>query len=491
MGEGTPQIAHSTEGDISVSADVDQAARDYAKVKGGKTLAYGVILAKTVRHFWPEMSAWMREVNDTRMQELVVYDRRFLLWWAILGFQLRLGSRRQLDFQLRDMDTFVLENVNRLASTSQDSLPHHKTLDHFLGHAGSDALILLRTQCIRRLVRMKALDCLRLSAYFVVALDGTGYLKFSSPHCPACLTRKHGDKTLYFHHVLEAKIVDPTGFALSIGSEFIENTDRPRSETEWNEQVKQDCELKAFVRLARQLKRDFPQTPLCISGDSIYGCGSTIQLCSQMGWRFVLVFKPGRTPALWREFQALLKLQSENCFRRNLPDGTIQLLRWVNQLPYEDSEGRHHIIDAIICEETAADGTMITFAWLTDFTVTRTNVIEIAEKGGRVRAKIENQGFNIQKRSGYNMEHAYSEGQDTLKCFYIILQIAHIILQMVEKGSLLKNLARDCNTTIPKLIGSIRNLSRRLLECLRYFRIPDEAFDLTIAAQCQIRLDTG
>ena len=166
-------------------------------------------------------------------------------------------------------------------------------------------------------------------------------------------------------------------------------------------------------------------------------------------------------------------------------------MRWVNQLPYEDSEGRHHIIDAIICEETAADGTMITFAWLTDFTVTRTNVIEIAEKGGRVRAKIENQGFNIQKRSGYNMEHAYSEGQDTLKCFYIILQIAHIILQMVEKGSLLKNLARDCNTTIPKLIGSIRNLSRRLLECLRYFRIPDEAFDLTIAAQCQIRLDTG
>lgn len=444
-----------------------------------------------MRHFWPQFSQWLRQLPDTRKPELVIYDRRFLMWWGILMFQLRLGSRRQLDYHLRDLETHVLDNLNRIADTAQDTLPVHKTLDHFLGHVGSPALAHLLTLCIRRLIRMKALDHMRLGASLVVALDGSGYLRFSQAHCPACLTRKQGDALLYFHHVLEAKIVGLSGLALSIGSEFIDNTDRRGGEVTWNDTVKQDCELKAFTRLAPLLKGQYPQTPLCISGDSIYACGTGFQTCKDQGWDFVFVFKEGRTPALWADFIGLLGLEPGNLLRRTLVGGTKQKFRWVNQIHYEDSEGRSHMLDAIICQETAVDGTATTYAWLTSLHVTRNNVIEISEKGGRARSKIENQGFNIQKNNGYNMEHAYSEGQDTLKCFYILLQIAHMILQLVEKGSLLKKLARDYETTVPKLLGSINNLSRRLLECLRYFRIPDSAFDSQLAAACQIRLDTG
>jgi hypothetical protein len=45
-----------------------------------------------------------------------------------------------LDYQLRDADTAVLVNVNRLAGTDQESLPVCGTLSHFLKHVGSDAL---------------------------------------------------------------------------------------------------------------------------------------------------------------------------------------------------------------------------------------------------------------------------------------------------------------------------------------------------------------
>ena len=491
MGPGTPQVEDAPTGDLTTDGGSHQESCRNAKTQGGKTVAYGIIVAKSVRHFWPSFSAWLNELPDTRKQELVVYDRRFLMWWGILLFQLRLGSRRQLDYHLRDLETHVLDNLNRLADTAQDSLPVHKTLDHFLGHVGSAALAHLLTLSIRRLIRMKALDHIRRDSSFVVALDGSGYLSFSRPHCPVCLTRKQGDVVLYFHHVLEAKIVGMSGLALSIGSEFIDNTDRSGANQIWDETVKQDCELKAFTRLARQLKRQYPQTPLCISGDSIYACGTGFQTCKDQGWDFVFVFKEGRTPALWADFIGLLGLEPGNLVRCKLPNGTKQRFRWVNQMRYEDTEGRTHILDAIICEETADDGTATTYAWVTNLKVTRHNVIEIAEKGGRVRSKIENQGFNIQKNNGYNMEHAYSEGPDSLKCFYILLQIAHMILQLVERGSLLKKLAHDYGTTIPKLLGSINNLSRRLLECLRYFRIPDSAFDPQLAAACQIRLDTG
>jgi hypothetical protein len=450
----------------------------------------GTIFVRTVRHFWPRLGAWMDQLPDTRFQPFVIYDQKFLLWWGLLLFCLKLGSRRQLDYDLRELETYVLDNVNRLASTSQDSLPVHKTLDHYLGHLGSVQLHGLRRLLLRRLIRMKALDACRLGTAFVVAMDGTGYLCFRKRHCSRCLTQKHDTTTVYFHPVLEAKLVDPGGLALSMGTEFIENINRAAATTNY-ENIKQDCELKAFARIAPALKKDFPQTPLCISGDSEFACGTGMQICKDHGWSFVFVFKPGRTSALWADFQAILALEKGNCRRVSLPNGVQQYYRWVNQLPHVDSEGRRHIVDAIICEETTPHNTTTIFAWITDMKVNANNVIAIAQRGGRVRSKIENQGFNIQKNNGLNMEHAYSHGHDTLKAFYLLLQIAHIMLQMVEKGSLLNNLAKQYQTTLPTLMGSLRNQAKRLLECLRYFRIPDEAFDLDRAANCQIRLDTG
>src|SRR6266480_3728179 len=71
----------------------------------------------------------------------------------------------------------------------------------------------------------------------------------------------------------------------------------------------------------------------------------------------------------------------------------------------------------------------------------------VASQGGRVRCNIENQGFNIQKNSGLNLEHAYSTDPDVMKAFYYLLQIAHLFLQMFERGSLLRRLAQDYSST--------------------------------------------
>ncbi len=196
------------------------------------------------------------ELADTRCKPLIVYHKRFLFWWGLLLFCLKLGSRRQLDFQLRDMETLVLENLNRLAATEQNSLPVNKTLSHFLGHAGPAAVAEVRTECLRRLIRNKVLDPGRLLGCLVLGVDGTGYLCFDQRHCPHCLVHKNGSRTYYLHPVLEAKLLDPRGLALSIGSEFIENpipchdseAPDPATLTEY-ETVKQDCELKAFALL--------------------------------------------------------------------------------------------------------------------------------------------------------------------------------------------------------------------------------------------------
>jgi len=421
---------------------------------------------------------------------LVIYHRRFLLWWGLLLFLCKLGSRRQLDFQLRDLERLVLANVNRLSQCQQESLPVNKTLSHFLGHVGSESMADLRTQCVRRLIRNKVLESTRLFGRLVFAVDGTGFLSFKQRHCSHCLVHRHGSLVYYLHPVLEAKLVDSRGLAISIGSEFMENPGEISAEppelatlSEY-EKVKQDCELKAFRRLASQLKAAFPQLRLCASGDSLYACGTSLTLCEQNHWSFVLTFKPGRTPSLWKDFQGLLKLCPDNRLRANLPDGTRQLFRWVNDLDYQDDEGRGHKVNALLLAETSGEE-QHTFAWLTDFPLRPNTVCAVADRGGRIRSKIENQGFNLQKNSGLNLEHAYSKGPDVLKAFYYLLQIAHLFLQMFEMGSLLQRLAKEYERTPLQLFGSLKNLNQRFLECLRFFQLGEEAF---ASAPCQIRL---
>jgi hypothetical protein len=482
MDQRTPTAQKPHAGSLPASSGPGQNPCHPSAPKGGKVVELAKIFIRTLRHFWPQFNHWLNDLPDTRWQQLVTYNPRFLIWWGLLLFCLKLGSRRQLDFQLRDLEYCVLDNLNRFAQTEQDSLPVNKTLSHYLGHVGSPALAHLRTDCLRHLIRNKVLDPARYQGHFVIVIDGTGFLSFSKRHCPYCLVHKHGSRTYYLHPVLEAKLVHSSGLAISIGTEFMENPNPcpespdPATLTEY-EKVKQDCELKAFSRLAASLKKDFPQLPLWIGGDSLYACGPAITLCETNRWSYTLTFKSGRTPALWADFEGLLKLSPNNRLNCILPDNTRQRFRWINQMPYQDSEGRNHVVHALICEETAPGQKTQTFAWLTDRPINSGNVRAIATQTGRVRSKIENQGFNIQKNSGLNLEHAYSTDSDVMKAFYYLLQIAHLFLQMFEMGNLLRHLAKryDCASPI-QLLGSLKNLARWLLDSLRYFLLPPEVF---------------
>jgi hypothetical protein len=353
-------------------------------------------------------------------------------------------------------------------------MAHSDTLDHFLGHVPPPALGRLRRSMVQRLIRMKALDDARLCGHFLVVLDGTGQLVFRERHCPHCLERTVNGQTRYYHHVLEAKLVSPTGLAISVGSEFIENRD-PRA-------TKQDCELKAFVRLAERLKRDWPQLNLCLCLDALYANGTVLTILEQNHWKYFITFKEGSMPAMWQEFQTVRGLCPENRRTVRSPEWDRQTFAWVHDLSYVDDAGRPHRFNALQCEERKGERDGF-FAWLTNFTIRPDNVATLANRGGRCRWKIENEGFNIQKNGGFNLEHAYGEGERQVKNYYVLLQIAHMILQMIEHGSLL---GADCR----RLFGSLRNVARRLAESLRNRVIPPEDLDPLAAARIQIRLDS-
>jgi len=70
------------------------------------------------------------------------------------------------------------------------------------------------------------------------------------------------------------------------------------------------------------------------------------------------------------------------------------------------------------------------FVNISSIPVNSTNIIQLI-KGGRLRWKIENEGFNTQKTQGMNMQHKYVRNNFTgIRNYYMCMQIAHIIEQL-------------------------------------------------------------
>ena len=74
------------------------------------------------------------------------------------------------------------------------------------------------------------------------------------------------------------------------------------------------------------------------------------------------------------------------------------------------------------------------FTYITNVTQNQQNIVQTADSG-RLRWKIENEGFNSQKNLDYELEHKFSRVSFVaMQNYYQLLQIAHIINQLVERS---------------------------------------------------------
>jgi hypothetical protein len=432
-------------------------------------------LLGTIRHFFGDFSRLFSDVADPRNPRKITYSLPALAFVAVLMFLCHLGSRRQIALLLRT--AAACRSFKALFGL--ESLPHGDTLNDAFKQCDPEDFQQVVCRFDRILIRKKVLYSARvLDKYFVVAADGTGTVTYSTRHCPHCLTQTQNGKTMYYHKVLEAKLVAANGSALSLMTEFIENPgENP---------TKQDCELKAFYRLAPRLKAAFPRLPILFTLDGLYACGPVFQICTQYNWKFVIVLTDKDLPSVNEEFHALSPLQPENRLSWNTGKKaqTRQEFRWVDEIRYSDSQKREHILHAVECLETKPDGkggvTKSTWRWIINVKVSRSNVTALANDAGRKRWSIENQGFNAQKTGGFGLEHPYTTDPNAGKIFYLLMQIAHTIFQLLSLGSLLGEGGR-------KALGSLKNLARCLLEAWRTVGLTAAVVEAINKRRVQIR----
>ena len=117
-------------------------------------------------------------------------------------------------------------------------------------------------------------------------------------------------------------------------------------------------------------------------------------------------------------------------------EDTITLPGDINGIIYKD--GTVNVLKYTETKVKKGKGITTTFEWITSIEITEKNAVKLAG-AGRKRWKIENQGFNRQKRWQGNIEHAYSHNANAQKCHYLMEQIADFIKQLYEYFFLNKN----------------------------------------------------
>jgi hypothetical protein len=414
----------------------------------------------------------MRNLSDQRNRK--EYDTAELVTACLMMFLLKEGSRNAMNNERKEAK--FVSNYFRLFKMG---LPHMDTVEDFLRVLDEGELEQLKAALVSGLIERRVFHKFKLlGRSFIIAVDGTGMSSYEDDYCGQCLRKNYkSGKTVYFHHVLEAKLVTSNGLCISLATEWIYND----PERDFN---KQDCEHKAFKRLAVKLKKYFPRLPICITADGLYPNQHFMTICEQNNWGFIVVLQDGNLQGLQEEIRLLPKPDQYALERYVVKGGEriTQQYRWANDLEYKG-----HTLNWIECnEETIATktGKQTTkrFVHITNLKIDRKTACQIST-GGRLRWKIENEGFNTQKNQGYQMEHKYSRVSfKALKNYFQCLQVAHMINQLVVLSSEIAELL----STDKKM--TLIHLWKSLIGFLQYDQIIEMELDHIKEKRWQIRL---
>jgi len=406
---------------------------------------------RVYRNVLPILLQRLKEIPDPRNAKTIKHKSTVLMLYGILAFAFQMMSRREAN---REMTMPQFQENLKLLFPELDSTPHQDTLNRLLARIQVEKIQDTLIELIERFIRNKKFCRYLVSNRYSIAMDGTQ--KMARNHCWAdeCLERhvqhKDEDGTLtprpqYYVYVLEANLAFPNGVTIPLMSEFLSYTEGDQSSS------KQDCELKAFKRLAARIKERFPRLPVQVLLDGLYANGPVMEICRQYHWQFMIVLQDDSLPSVWEEYRGLEKLQTKNRLERAWGNRQ-QRFRWVNGIEYHwgPNERKRQTIHVVICaeswEEVDGDTAQIQektsrHVWISSEPLSRDNVHERCNLGGRHRWAIEN-NILVEKRHGYQYEHCFSQNWEAMRGYHFLMRLGHLINILAQNTAHLAQMVR-------------------------------------------------
>jgi hypothetical protein len=284
----------------------------------------------------------------------------------------------------------------------------------------------------------------------LIAVDGTQKFFRDYPWQSEALKRTVGGEERipqYYVYTLDSVLVLDNGIVLPVLTEILENKD-------WKEgESKQDCEYKAFKRLAVKLCKVFGKGKVTLLADGLYACGPVMRICRDYRWDYMIVLKEDALPGVWKEATGLMRLEPSNCFHVKWGDRQ-QAYQWANDIEYEYGVKCRYteMLHVVICYETWTENHCRSskteelketrYAWISSRPLTEKNVFMRCTKLARYRWKIES-SFLIEKHEGYYFEHCYSYNWQAMKGFHFLMKIGHFLNELAVNSELLLEYVKE------------------------------------------------
>ena len=397
----------------------------------------------------PRLLEQLNQIPDCRDPKRNDHRLVVLMMWGILAFVYQMSSRREANRVMTK--PMFLENLRTLfPELALENAPHMDTVNRLLSGVDVDKIEEAQTSLISSPIRKKTFRRYLKSKRYCMAIDGTQKLVrkelLSEEWLERHVRKGDEDQAQYYVYVLEVNLVFPNRMSIPVMTEFLEYTKGDTSRD------KQDCELRAFYRLAKRLKKQFPCLQIMVLADGLYANGPVMAMCRKYNWDFMIVLQDDSLPSVWEEYTGLGKLEPGNCFRRTWGDRK-QLFRWVNRIEYcYGSNGRkRQTVHVVVCEEEWQDIDPETHetitktsrhAWLSGKPLTKDNLHDRCNLAARYRWAIE-ENMLVEKHHGYHYEHCFSYDWNAMKGFHYLMRIAHLFNVLVQYSVTVADLVRE------------------------------------------------
>lgn len=410
-------------------------------------------LLKIIRKYFPQLFSMFSSLTDKRHKSYITYTMRTIIITRLLALLCGITTMTEINSKFHTEDT--IHNLSTICNQHLEEIPDWQTIQDVIEQLNYSEIDDIRKYIFYALLRSKMFDRFRYNGCIQLIVDATGLTSLDYNLNGNCLTKTRDGKVKYYKYVLEAKAVFGN-VVISIDSEWIENTSLN------NENQKQDCEINAFKRMAKRIKKTYPKLKFIVTGDALYATTPMITICKDNKWHYIFNLKKDRLKNVYGEFEDNINYKNE-----------------VTKKDYYLSSGiefNGNILNAFRYIESK--NTKITiFNYVSDLKITNKNIEQIVSMG-RKRWKIENEGFNIQKNGTFNISHLCSRFENALKIHYLFIQIAHTIRQLLEYGSiLLKELKlktkKEISSKIIDQLISYQNTNLNILETNFQLRFDD------------------
>jgi hypothetical protein len=397
-------------------------------------------LAYIINHHFPDLYHQILELGDYRKRPY--YQVKELIVSGLLMFLFKQKTRNNTDNVSKNIDyQNNIKNIFGIRVADMD------TVDKYLRWLETSKLETIKQKMISELLKSKAIQKYKFDGlYYMIAIDGTGLQSFEYEPYKGCPFKKlKNDQKVWTCYVLEAKIICQNGFSLSIASTWIEN---PINES----YDKQDSEFKAFKRLTETLKRKFQRTQFLLLLDGLYPKEPIFGICKKNRWKFVISLKDKSLKSIQEQISDKILfgdfIQSSN-LEANSTHWLINDYKIFQNVEYK--ENKYYIIETNFEKKhiKTKESENTRFVHISNIEIEKNNSHKVSQ-AGRLRWKIENEGFNNQKNNNYNAQHKYSRTNfNAVKNYYTLLQIADIINQLCYKSVGIKEyIKRYCLTEI-------------------------------------------